>query len=144
MARHFNIRVSAAPRIEHENIHLAYVTNGDTKTMPPSEYNLNPDRIFVGNNFPLLFRSLVFPNADVMTSLTLQTSKKPFPDASAASTFCDGATLHLRWRAVTRPYYDADAPTTTRFSSTVRPAPLSPESGAFLLPSPPLSHPGAS
>ncbi len=125
MARHFNIRVSAAPRIEHENIHLAYVTNGDTKTMTPSEYNLNPDRIFVGNNFPLLFRSLVFPNADVMTSLTLQTSKKPFPDASAASTFCDGAT-------------------TTRFSSTVRPAPLSPESGAFLLPSPPLSHPGAS
>ncbi|MCX6605305.1 MAG: GDSL-type esterase/lipase family protein [Acidobacteria bacterium] len=143
LARHFNVRVSAAPRIDQENIHLSYVINGDTKTMPPSEYNLNPDRVFVGNNFSLRFRSLVFPSPDVMTSLTLQISRKPFADSTAAdisnfpidissatignfsknvaaSNFSDGATRHVRWRSITRLYYDADAETTTSFSSTVR------------------------
>ena len=54
--------------------------------MPPSEHNLNPDRVFVGNNLSVRFRSLVFPSPDVTTSLTLQISRKPFADSTAAAT----------------------------------------------------------
>ncbi len=143
LARHFNVRVSAAPRIDNENIHVTYSINNETKTMPPSEYNFNPDRVFVGNNFSVRFRSLVFPSPDVTTSLTLQISRKPFADSTAAdisnfnmdissqtlgnfarnvsvSNMPDGTVLHARWRIITRPFYDASAPTTTNFSSTIR------------------------
>jgi len=143
LARHFNVQVSAAPRIDNENIHLSYVISGDTKTMPPSEYNFNPDRLLVGNNFSVRFRSLLFPSPDVLTSLTLQVSRKPFVNSTAAdianfnidissqtlgnfarnvsvTSFSDGATLHVRWRAVTRPFFNADAATTTSFSNTIR------------------------
>lgn len=143
LARHFNVQVSAAPRIDNENIHLTYSINGDTKIMPPSEYNLNPDRVFVGNNFSVRFRSLVFPSPDVTTSLTLQISRKPFADSTAAdisnfnmdissqtlgnfarnvnvSNMADETILHARWRIVTRPFYSTSAPTTTNFSGTTR------------------------
>jgi len=52
--------------------------------MPTSEYNLNPDRILVGNNFSVRFRSLVFPSPEVLTSLTLQVLRKPFAGSTAA------------------------------------------------------------
>ncbi len=111
--------------------------------MTPKEFNLSPDRFFVGNNFSVRFRSLVFPAANVLTALTLQVSTRPFSTAAAAeisnfnidldsqqtgnisrtvnlNNFADGATLHIRWRAVSRPHYDASAPTTTSFSPSIR------------------------
>jgi len=143
LARHFNIRTTSTPRIDHENFHIVYTLNNETKTVTPSEFNLSPDRIFVGNNFSVRFRSLVFPAANVLTALTLQVSTRAFSTATAAdisefnislgslqtgnisrnvnmNNFADGATLHIRWRAVSRPHYDAGAPTTTSFSSSIR------------------------
>lgn len=143
LARHFNVRVTSTPRIDHETFHIVYTLNNETKTVTPDEFNFSTDRVFVGNNFSVRFRSLVFPAANVLTALTLQVSRQPFSIATAADItnfnmdvssqqtgnfarnvsmngFANGATLHLRWRAVTRPHFDANAATTTSFSPTIR------------------------
>lgn len=143
LARHFNVQTTSIPRIDQENFHVTYTLNNQSKTVTPSEFNLSPDRLFVGNNFSVRFRSLVFPAANVLTSLTLQVSTRPFSLATAADIsnftvdigsqqtgnffrnvsmngFANGATLHIRWRATSRPYYDAAAPATTSFSPSIR------------------------
>lgn len=143
LARHFNVRTTSTPRIDHENFHIVYTLDNETKTVTPGEFNLSTDRLFVGNNFSVRFRSLVFPAANVLTSLTLQVSTRAFATATAGDIsnfnmdvnsqqtgnfsravsmngFVNGATLHIRWRAITRPHYDAGAATTTSFSSAIR------------------------
>ncbi len=75
--------------------------------------------------------------------MTLQVSRKPFINSTAAdianfnidissqtlgnfarnvsvTNLSDGATLHIRWRAVTRPFFNDNAATTTSFSNTIR------------------------
>jgi lysophospholipase L1-like esterase len=143
LVRHFGRRVRTQPRIDHENFHIAYTINGTSKIMPPSEFNLNGDRLFIGDNWSIKFRTLVFPAADRIESLTLQVSTRPFDEAIAAdirsftmdvasqqvgnfdrnvstAQYPGGQVLHVRWRAVTRPYWDAAGTPVTRFSTTIR------------------------
>lgn len=143
LVRHFGRAIRTQPRIDHENFHITYTINGTTKTMTPSEFNANTDRLFIGDNWSVRFRSLAFPAADVIESLTLQVSTRPFDEAISSDIrnftldtstqqtgnfdravtmdrYPGGQTLHIRWRAITRPYWDLTGPAQTKFSSTMR------------------------
>lgn len=148
LVRHFNVGVRTQPRIENENFHIEYVLNGERKIVTPGEFNFSPDRplvdnIFIGKRWSIKFRTLVFPAADIVKRLTLQVSTQPFNVARVADIrnfevnmstlqvgnfdrsvsvgqYDNGQTLHVRWRLLTRPYWDADGAEQTKFSSTFR------------------------
>ncbi len=143
LVRHFGRHIRTQARIDHENFQIAYSIFGDSKLVTPNEFKLSPDRVLVGDNWSARFRALVFPAADTIESLTLQVSTRPFDEAIASDIrnftmdvstqqtgnfersvtmdrYPGGQTLHVRWRMVTRPYWDPAGTAQTKFSATMR------------------------
>lgn len=143
LVRNVGAPVRTAPRVDHEEFHIDYAFNGERKILPPREFNLLPERLFIGDNWSVKFRTLVFPAADVVKSLALQVSTRPFEQARAAdirsfdmdvgaqqtgnfdqsvsiARYGSGQVLHVRWKLVSRPYWDANGAEQTKFSAVMR------------------------